>query len=65
MTKLKKGLQRQELIEALIKFAEQTGNAWYEWNDASGDVELCVVFTVPAEDGQVILDFRGEGEYRR
>ena len=50
MTKLKKGLQRQELIEALMKFAEQTGNDWYEWEEwIETDVQLCVVFTVEEE----------------
>tara|TARA_R100001460_G_scaffold1354_3_gene5206 strand:- start:844 stop:1011 length:168 start_codon:yes stop_codon:yes gene_type:complete len=53
MIKLKKGLQRQELIEALMKFAEQTGNDWYEWEESNlvnTDVQLCVVFTVEQED---------------
>ncbi len=47
MIKLKKGLQRQELIEALMKFAKQTGNDWYE-SDWDG-FHLCVVFTVEEE----------------
>ena len=38
-------MNRDDLIEALMTFAEQTGVDWYEreeWIDT--DIELCVVF---------------------
>jgi hypothetical protein len=33
-----------------MKFTEQTGNDWYEWEEwIETDVQLCVVFTVEEE----------------
>ena len=46
-------MKRHELIEALMKFSEQTGVDWYEWEEwIDTDIELCVVFKLEEDDDE-------------
>ena len=44
-------MKREELIEALMKFAEQTGVDWFELDEMEmASNQVCVVFEIEVED---------------